>query len=62
MTASDNKAKSRGISADMSPQAISRRLEIVSELYELSKTLDTAKFVGKVEPTKNDQSTDNDST
>ena len=39
------KNKSRGVSRDMSPEAILRRLEIVSELRTLSLWLGTAKKV-----------------
>jgi len=46
----DYEALSKGISGDMSPQAIAERLRIASELYDLAKTLSTATYVGKVEP------------
>ena len=61
MTQPDDKSVSRGISSDMSPEAISRRLEIVSELYELAKVLQGAQFVGKVEQrTPPDETIDHD--
>jgi len=41
------KAKSRGISADMSPRAISARLDILVELHETARALASAKRVGK---------------
>lgn len=43
------KSLSRGISADMSPEAILRRLEIVDELRELAKDLQSAKRLGPLE-------------
>ncbi len=42
------KSKSRGISCDMSSEAILRRLEIVDELRELAKDLQSAKRLGPV--------------
>ena len=42
------KAQSRGISVDMSPAAIERRLEIVDELRELSLELARAERLGPV--------------
>ncbi|MBM81564.1 MAG: hypothetical protein CMJ78_13375 [Planctomycetaceae bacterium] len=50
-----DKAESRGVSADMSPEAISRRLDIVSELYDLCITLGRARYVGKVEESPKDK-------
>jgi hypothetical protein len=46
----DYEALSKGISRDMSPEAIAARLRIVSELYDLAQSLSTAKCVGNVEP------------
>ncbi len=40
------KSQSRGISCDMSSEAILRRLEIVDELRELAKELQSAKRLG----------------
>ena len=42
----DTKSQSRGISADMSPQAIERRLKIVAELNELCAALSKARLQG----------------
>ena len=39
------KNKSRGFSRDMSPEAIAKRLDMVSELLSLSLWLGTAKVV-----------------
>lgn len=44
-----NKAKSRGISCDMSPSAVERRLEAVDELRELALELSRAQRLGPVE-------------
>jgi hypothetical protein len=41
-----NKSKSRGASADMSPEAILRRFEIVDELRSLAIELQNAKRLG----------------
>ncbi|MFO0941250.1 MAG: hypothetical protein U0930_10820 [Pirellulales bacterium] len=46
------KSKSRGISCDMSSDAILRRLEIVDELRELAKELQSAKRIGPVDVRK----------
>ena len=43
------KSQSRGIGCDMSAEAILRRLEIVDELRELAKDLQSAKRLGPVE-------------
>ena len=40
------KAQSRGVSCDMSPEAVLRRLDIVDELRELAKDLQNAKRLG----------------
>lgn len=45
----EDQARSRGVSRDMSAEAILRRLEIASELYELARGLQQAEFVGRVE-------------
>jgi len=42
------KAQSRGISCDMTPEAIVRRLEIVDELRELARELQNAKRLDPV--------------
>jgi len=42
------KSKSRGISGDMSPAAIERRLEMVDELRELALELSRAERLGPV--------------
>lgn len=43
------KRRSRGISTDMSPQAILRRLEIVSELRNFALELGRGRFIGPAE-------------
>ena len=55
MTETDNKALSRGISHDMSAEAILRRLRIASDLYDVAKLLGKAKRVGRVEPIDRDE-------
>jgi hypothetical protein len=45
----DYEALSKGLSRDMSPQAIARRLDIASELYDLARVLAKARPLGKVE-------------
>ena len=50
MTEPNFKHLSRGVSRDMSPEAIARRLEIASQLHELSKMLGRSKRRGKIEP------------
>ncbi len=52
MTPEEMKRVSRGISRDMSPEAIGRRLDIISELFDLTSWLSKAKYVGKVEELK----------
>ena len=42
-----HKNESRGISRDMSPAAISRRFDILTELYEMAKALERAKRDGR---------------
>jgi hypothetical protein len=42
------KSKSRGISCDMSPAAVERRLETVDELRELALDLSQAERLGPV--------------
>jgi hypothetical protein len=39
----EQKRKSRGVSADMSPEAVYRRLMITAELHELASLLGEAK-------------------
>ena len=46
MDADQQKRLSRGFSTDMSPEAISRRLDIVVELADLARVLGEAKYVG----------------
>ena len=48
MTPEEARQKSRGISTDMSPEAIARRLDIVSQLFRLGHALNNAEYVGKV--------------
>jgi len=45
------KLKSRGVSCDMSPDAIMRRLDIVDELRELAKDLQNSKRLGSIKET-----------
>jgi hypothetical protein len=49
MNEPDYKSLSRGISRDMSSEAIARRLKIVADLFELAKTLKRFKNLGRVE-------------
>lgn len=49
----DPKARSRGISSDMSPAALERRLEIMAQLYEVWLLLRTARRIGPVAPGQN---------
>jgi len=53
MTDQDLKSLSRGMSRDMSPAAIARRLEIASDLRDLAMTLATAQRIGTKEQTSN---------
>jgi hypothetical protein len=46
-----NKARSRGISRDMSPEAIARRIDIVSRLRAFTQLLGEAE---RIEPQKNE--------
>jgi len=48
MTSDQAKAASRGVSADMSPAALSRRLDILVELEEVSRLLAAARRVAGV--------------
>jgi hypothetical protein len=41
------KARSRGVSQDMSPEAISARLDILADLYSTAKALASARFISK---------------
>ena len=45
MMTMNDKDKSRGVSVDMSPEAISRRFDIVDELYEAWLMLKNAKII-----------------
>lgn len=49
MNEPDAKDRSRGISPDMSPQALERRLELMSQLYEVWQLLRTAKRIHPAE-------------
>ncbi len=51
------KSISRGISCDMSPAAIQRRLETVDELRELANELSQAERLGPIENKQSDAST-----
>lgn len=51
----DDEDLSRGISRDMSPEAIARRLDIASQLFKLWNTLRNAKYVGPVERVEDDR-------
>ncbi len=42
------KTQSRGVSCDMTPEAILRRLDIVDELREFARDLQEAKRLGSV--------------
>jgi len=50
----DVKNRSRGVSRDMSPEAIARRLDIASQLHELAKSLGKAT---KLDPAPNQANT-----
>ncbi len=41
------KQRSRGVSTDMSPQAIARRFDILVDLYNTTKALSSAKLLRK---------------
>lgn len=43
-----SKSRSRGVSCDMTPEAILRRLDIVDELRELARDLQNAKRLGSI--------------
>ncbi len=43
-----SKSRSRGVSCDMTPEAILRRLDIVDELRELARELQNAKRLGSI--------------
>ncbi len=49
LTPKQMKNKARGWSRDMSPKAVMRRLEIVSEMNELCGWLGKAKILGRTE-------------
>lgn len=53
------KSLSRGISCDMSSEAVTRRLEIVDELRELAEDLQTAKRLGLIETIDSQTTTGN---
>lgn len=46
----DYKSLSRGISDDMSSEAIARRLEIASQLWAAANELGRSTYLGKVDP------------
>ncbi len=48
MDPEEMKRRSRGISSDMSPAAITRRLEIAAELYQVWRSFRTARRIGPV--------------
>ena len=50
MDADEMKRRSRGISNDMSPEAIARRIDIVGELWRMWQVLRHAKRIGPVVP------------
>lgn len=50
MDPEEMKRRSRGISDDMSPDAIARRLDIVNELHRVWQTLRQARRIGPVGP------------
>jgi hypothetical protein len=54
----DRKQQNRGISADMAPEAIMRRLQKVAELYDLWRWLRTAERIGPVEQVREQGSED----
>ena len=56
MKPEEQKSKSRGISRDMSPEAISKRFDILVELHEVAMALARAKRIGKAEPTSSPRS------
>jgi len=45
-----DKLRSRGISRDMSSEAISKRFDILVELHELARVLLSAKLLKKADP------------
>lgn len=49
MDPEDQKRRSRGISRDMSPGSISRRLEVMGQLHEVWQLLRRARRIGPVE-------------
>lgn len=50
MKPEEQKSRSRGISRDMSSEAISRRLDILVELHEVARALARAERIGKARP------------
>ena len=56
MTERDEKAASRLVSWDMSPEAIVRRLDVLAELHELAHVLRRARYVENVETHKSSRS------
>jgi hypothetical protein len=50
MDAAELERRSRGISRDMSPSAVARRIRIVGDLHEVWQFLRTARRLGPVEP------------
>jgi hypothetical protein len=49
MSEPNYKDLSRGVSNDMSPEAIDRRLEIASQLWKLANVLGQNEYVGKID-------------
>ena len=50
----DAKSASRGVSSDMSPEAVSRRLQICSDLSDACRELGKAQLVAAVESDSSD--------
>ena len=50
----DVKSASRGVSSDMSPEAVSRRLQICSDLSDACRELGKAQLVAAVESDSSD--------
>jgi hypothetical protein len=55
LTAMDMKNASRAYSRDMSPEAITRRLDTVVELNELCDWLGSGRKIGKADPGRNSE-------
>lgn len=59
MNADEMKRRGRGISDDMSPAAIARRIDIVGDLWRMWQILRNARRIGPVEGQDSDQRQDN---